>query len=152
MTTAEGMARMEAERVPCGVVYNPAELADDPHAQAIGLLVDDVHPIAGRIRQPRHPVLFDDTPARVGGPAPGARRRHRRRPRRARLRRPHPPTCASRRRRLASLAVDRGVSVGYDDAGPMDTPLLGFSHVQLHGQRRRRELRLVLDGARASSR
>jgi len=70
MTTAEGMARMEAERVPCGVVYSPAELADDPHAQAIGLFVDDIHPIAGRIRQPRHPVLFDDTPARVGGPAP----------------------------------------------------------------------------------
>jgi crotonobetainyl-CoA:carnitine CoA-transferase CaiB-like acyl-CoA transferase len=70
MTTAEGMAHMEAERVPCGVVYSPAELADDPHVQAIGLLVDDVHPIAGRIRQPRHPVLFDDTPARVGGPAP----------------------------------------------------------------------------------
>jgi crotonobetainyl-CoA:carnitine CoA-transferase CaiB-like acyl-CoA transferase len=70
MTTAEGMDRMEAERVPCGVVYNPSELADDAHARAIGLFVDDVHPIAGRIRQPRHPVLFDDTPATVGGPAP----------------------------------------------------------------------------------
>jgi crotonobetainyl-CoA:carnitine CoA-transferase CaiB-like acyl-CoA transferase len=70
MTVAEGMARMEAERVPCGIVYDPAALADDAHAQAIGLLVDDVHPLAGRIRQPRHPVLFDDTPATVGGPAP----------------------------------------------------------------------------------
>jgi crotonobetainyl-CoA:carnitine CoA-transferase CaiB-like acyl-CoA transferase len=70
MTVADGMARMEAERVPCGVVYDPAALADDPHAQAVGLLVDDVHPIAGRIRQPRHPVLFDATPAAVGGPAP----------------------------------------------------------------------------------
>jgi crotonobetainyl-CoA:carnitine CoA-transferase CaiB-like acyl-CoA transferase len=70
MTTAEGMARMEAERVPCGVVYSPAELADDPHARTIGLFVDDVHPIAGRIRQPRHPVLFDETPACLGGPAP----------------------------------------------------------------------------------
>lgn len=70
MTLAEGMARMEAERVPCGIVYDPAALAEDAHAQAIGLLVDDVHPLAGRIRQPRHPVLFDDTPATVGGPAP----------------------------------------------------------------------------------
>jgi crotonobetainyl-CoA:carnitine CoA-transferase CaiB-like acyl-CoA transferase len=70
MTTAEGMARMEAERVPCGIVYDPAQLAEDPHARAIGLLVDSVHPVAGRIRQPRHPVLFDGTPATVGGPAP----------------------------------------------------------------------------------
>ena len=70
MTTAEGMARMEAERVPCGIVYDPAQLADDPHAGAIGLLVDDVHPIAGRIRQPRHPALFDETPATVEVPPP----------------------------------------------------------------------------------
>jgi len=70
MTTAEAMARMEAERVPCGVVLTPAELADDPHARAIGLLVDDVHPVAGPIRQPRHPAQFGSTPARVGGPAP----------------------------------------------------------------------------------
>src|SRR5262249_40376662 len=52
LTTEEGMARMEAERVPCGVVLSPAELADDPHAMEIGLLIDDVHPVAGRIRQP----------------------------------------------------------------------------------------------------
>ena len=31
------MRRLEAERVPCGVVLAPAELRDDPHAQAIGL-------------------------------------------------------------------------------------------------------------------
>jgi crotonobetainyl-CoA:carnitine CoA-transferase CaiB-like acyl-CoA transferase len=70
MTTAEGMARMEAERVPCGVVLSPGDLANDPHARAIGLLVDGVHPVAGRIRQPRHPVRFDATPATLGSPAP----------------------------------------------------------------------------------
>jgi crotonobetainyl-CoA:carnitine CoA-transferase CaiB-like acyl-CoA transferase len=70
MTTAEAMARMEAERVPCGVVLSPAELAQDPHARAIGLLVDGTHPVVGRIRQPRHPVLFDGTPAALGRPAP----------------------------------------------------------------------------------
>ena len=46
------------------------ELADDPHAKAMGLLVDSVHPIAGRIRQPRHPILFEATPAGLGAPAP----------------------------------------------------------------------------------
>jgi crotonobetainyl-CoA:carnitine CoA-transferase CaiB-like acyl-CoA transferase len=70
LTTAEGMARMEAERVPCGVVLGPAELADDPHAKEIRLLVDDVHPVAGRVRTPRHPARFDGTPAVLGGPAP----------------------------------------------------------------------------------
>jgi crotonobetainyl-CoA:carnitine CoA-transferase CaiB-like acyl-CoA transferase len=70
MTTEEGMARMEAERVPCGVVLSPAELVDDPHALAIGLFVDDVHPVAGRIRQPRPPAIFDGTPATAGPPAP----------------------------------------------------------------------------------
>ena len=70
MTTAEAMARMEAERVPCGVVLSPAELADDPHVRAVGLLVDDVHPVAGPVRQPRHPTRFPVTPAVLGGPAP----------------------------------------------------------------------------------
>ena len=101
MTTAEGMARMEAERVPCGVVYDPAELAADAHAQAIGLLVDDVHPIAGRIRQPRHPILFDDTPARVGGAAPGLGADTDAVLDRARPRRRHPRPARSRRRRLS---------------------------------------------------
>ena len=71
LTTAESIARLEAERVPCGVVVSPAELAADPHAQAIGLLEDSAHPTAGRLRQPRHPAAFGVTPARLGGPAPG---------------------------------------------------------------------------------
>ena len=29
-----------------------------------------MHPVAGRIRQPRHPIRFDATPAALGGPAP----------------------------------------------------------------------------------
>jgi crotonobetainyl-CoA:carnitine CoA-transferase CaiB-like acyl-CoA transferase len=71
LSTAAAMARLEAEQVPCGVVLSPAELAADPHARAIGLLVDSEHPIAGRLRQPRHPTQFTRTPAALGGPAPG---------------------------------------------------------------------------------
>jgi crotonobetainyl-CoA:carnitine CoA-transferase CaiB-like acyl-CoA transferase len=71
LTTAAAMRRLEAERVPCGVVLSPAELAADPHARAIGLLVDSQHPVAGRLRQPRHPVRFGATPADLGSPAPG---------------------------------------------------------------------------------
>jgi crotonobetainyl-CoA:carnitine CoA-transferase CaiB-like acyl-CoA transferase len=70
MTTAEAVERIEEQRVPYGLVHTPASLAEDAHSQAIGLLVDDVHPVAGRIRQPRHPILFEGTPAVLGGPAP----------------------------------------------------------------------------------
>jgi crotonobetainyl-CoA:carnitine CoA-transferase CaiB-like acyl-CoA transferase len=71
LTVAEGMARMEAENVPCGVVYTAAELADDPHVQAVGMLETQNHPIVGRIRQPRHPARFQGTPAHLAGGAPG---------------------------------------------------------------------------------
>jgi crotonobetainyl-CoA:carnitine CoA-transferase CaiB-like acyl-CoA transferase len=70
LATADAIDRMEAERVPCGVVLTPAELADDAHAQAIGLFEESVHPTAGRLRQPRHPTQFTSTPAVLGGPAP----------------------------------------------------------------------------------
>jgi crotonobetainyl-CoA:carnitine CoA-transferase CaiB-like acyl-CoA transferase len=70
MTTGEAIGALEANNVPCGVVVAPAELVHDPHAQAIGLLVDSQHPVAGRLRQPRHPAQFGrDRPA-LGGPAP----------------------------------------------------------------------------------
>jgi crotonobetainyl-CoA:carnitine CoA-transferase CaiB-like acyl-CoA transferase len=70
MTTSEAIGRLEAERVPCGVVLSPEELARDPHAQAIGLLVDSQSPVAGRLRQPRHPAQFGDHRPPLGAAAP----------------------------------------------------------------------------------
>lgn len=70
MTVAEGMARMEAERVPCGQVLSPAQLPDDEHAREIGLFEVAEHPSAGRVRLPRHPVRFAATPAALGAPSP----------------------------------------------------------------------------------
>ena len=70
LSTREAMARLEAQRVPCGVVVPPDQLADDPHAKAIGLLVESEHPTVGAVRQPRHPAQFAATPARLGSPAP----------------------------------------------------------------------------------
>jgi crotonobetainyl-CoA:carnitine CoA-transferase CaiB-like acyl-CoA transferase len=70
MTTAEAIGRLEQRRVPCGVVTAPAELHADPHVQAVGLLEESDHPVAGRLRQPRHPTRFGGTPAALGGPAP----------------------------------------------------------------------------------
>jgi crotonobetainyl-CoA:carnitine CoA-transferase CaiB-like acyl-CoA transferase len=70
LDTAEATRRLEAERTPCGVVLRPDQLADDPHVRAVGLLQDSTHPVAGRLRQPRHPIDFSATPAHVGAPAP----------------------------------------------------------------------------------
>ena len=70
MTTAAAIGALEANNVPCGVVLSPTELANDPHAQAIGLFEDSVHPTAGRLRQPRHPAEFGGTRPPLGGPAP----------------------------------------------------------------------------------
>jgi crotonobetainyl-CoA:carnitine CoA-transferase CaiB-like acyl-CoA transferase len=71
LSTAQAMARLEAQRVPCGVVVAPADLPDDPHARAIGLFEDSTDPAVGRVRRPRHPARFSSTPAALGGPAPG---------------------------------------------------------------------------------
>ena len=69
-TTAEISERMERLKVPFGLVVDQADLPDDPHAVAIGLFEESMHPVAGRLRQPRHPARFSDTPAEIGGPAP----------------------------------------------------------------------------------
>ena len=69
-TTSEITERMERLKVPFGLVVSQADLPDDAHARAIGLFEDSEHPVAGRLRQPRHPARFSDTPAALGGPAP----------------------------------------------------------------------------------
>lgn len=70
MSTEEAMARLEAERVPCGVVVAPEDLPKDPHAQAIGLFEESIDPVVGHVRRPRHPTQFSETPARLGACAP----------------------------------------------------------------------------------
>ena len=70
LPTAVAMERLEAERVPCGVLTAPADLPADPHAVAMGLFVELDDPVAGRVRLPRHPTRFAATPAAIGGPAP----------------------------------------------------------------------------------
>jgi crotonobetainyl-CoA:carnitine CoA-transferase CaiB-like acyl-CoA transferase len=70
LTTAEAIGRLEQEQVPCGVVLSPDDLAADPHARAIGLLVDSDSPAVGRLRQPRHPTQFGAVRPALGCPAP----------------------------------------------------------------------------------
>jgi formyl-CoA transferase len=71
MTLEEGMRRLEANNVPCGVVLSPDELVRDAHAIATGLFEESEHAIAGRIRQTRPAAQFGETAAHVGFGAPG---------------------------------------------------------------------------------
>ena len=70
LTTAEALGGMEREGAPCGAVLAPADLASDPQVQALGMLEESVHPVAGPMCQPRPAPRFGATPARTGGPAP----------------------------------------------------------------------------------
>ena len=70
LTTAEAMARFDREKAPAGEVIGPERLHLDPHVQATGLLEESVHPVAGRLRQPRPAARFERMPARIGAPAP----------------------------------------------------------------------------------
>jgi crotonobetainyl-CoA:carnitine CoA-transferase CaiB-like acyl-CoA transferase len=70
LTTEDAIGRLEAETVPCGVVESTAEIVDDEHAIAVGMFEDHDHPTSGRVRQPRHPAQFAQTPAHLAGRSP----------------------------------------------------------------------------------
>jgi len=69
-TTAEWLERLDAEGVPCAPVLRRAEVIDHPQVRANRLLVEDVHPHAGPLRQPRPAARFERTPAAIRRPAP----------------------------------------------------------------------------------
>jgi crotonobetainyl-CoA:carnitine CoA-transferase CaiB-like acyl-CoA transferase len=70
-TRSQVIAALEAEDVPCGPVYGDAEeVPNDPQVRANGTFLEDVHPLLGRMRQPRPPLRFDHTPSAIQGPAP----------------------------------------------------------------------------------
>jgi crotonobetainyl-CoA:carnitine CoA-transferase CaiB-like acyl-CoA transferase len=70
LTVEQATARFEAGDVPYAMIVSPNELPYDPHAIEMGLFEEADDPVVGRTRIPRHPALFDATPARLAGPAP----------------------------------------------------------------------------------
>ena len=69
-TTAEWMARLEAEDVPCAPVLTRSALVAHPQVAAAGTLVEYDHPAAGRLRQARPAARFEGTPSAVRRGAP----------------------------------------------------------------------------------
>ncbi len=69
-TSAEWLARLDAEQVPCAPILNRTDLFTDPQIAANALIVESDHPHAGRMRQPRPAARFAGTPAELRSPAP----------------------------------------------------------------------------------
>lgn len=69
-SSAEWLARLDAEQVPCAPIHTREEVITDPQVRANNLIVESAHPHAGRMRQPRAAARFAHTPAEFRIPAP----------------------------------------------------------------------------------
>jgi crotonobetainyl-CoA:carnitine CoA-transferase CaiB-like acyl-CoA transferase len=70
-SVGEWMARLEARDVLCAPVNRYADLPTDPQVMASGMLVEQEHPRAGRLRTLDTPIRFSHTPGGIRTPAPG---------------------------------------------------------------------------------
>jgi crotonobetainyl-CoA:carnitine CoA-transferase CaiB-like acyl-CoA transferase len=69
-TSAEWLARLDANQVPSAPVLSREEVLRDPQVVANELIVESHHPHAGAMRQPRPAARFEATPAGLHRPAP----------------------------------------------------------------------------------
>ena len=69
-SSVDWLERLDDEGVQSAPVLGRHEVLDHPQIQANEMIVEEVHPVAGPIRQARPAARFDRTPARIRGPAP----------------------------------------------------------------------------------
>jgi crotonobetainyl-CoA:carnitine CoA-transferase CaiB-like acyl-CoA transferase len=69
-TSAEWLARLDAEQVPCAPILTRDELLTDSQIAANGMIVESTHPHAGAMRQPRPAARFAETPSSLRTFAP----------------------------------------------------------------------------------
>ena len=69
-STAEWTALLDAVHVPSGAILNVEQVLEDPQVKARKMIVELMHPEAGRLLVPGTPVKFSKTPAGISGPAP----------------------------------------------------------------------------------
>ncbi len=70
-TTDEILARLEAQDVPCAPVLTRSAMRTHPQVVANGTIIEAPHPVAGKLRQARHPAVFSQTQCKVPAGAPG---------------------------------------------------------------------------------
>jgi crotonobetainyl-CoA:carnitine CoA-transferase CaiB-like acyl-CoA transferase len=71
MPVAEVLARLHEGSVPAAPVLEPEQVFADPQVVHNGSIHTWEHPVAGRLRQPRHPVRFASSPTPVPEQVPG---------------------------------------------------------------------------------
>ncbi|MCZ6659729.1 MAG: CoA transferase [Gammaproteobacteria bacterium] len=69
-TSAEMLARLDAEDVPNATILSRDEMVTSPQVEANELVVEYTHPHAGPMREPRPAARFDVTPSSIRRPAP----------------------------------------------------------------------------------
>jgi crotonobetainyl-CoA:carnitine CoA-transferase CaiB-like acyl-CoA transferase len=69
-TTAHWLEALDGEDVPCAPVLTRDDVHLHPQVQANGIIVEDEHPIVGRVRQARPAERMDGTPSEIRRPAP----------------------------------------------------------------------------------
>lgn len=68
--SAHWLTAMEAVGIPSGPVLNFDEVMSDPHVVARGMVVETLHPTAGRFKTLGIPVKLSHTPGAIRRPAP----------------------------------------------------------------------------------
>ncbi len=71
MATVDAISALEAADVPCARVLSRQEVFDDPQVVHNGLVVEEFHATAGRIRTVLPPAKFSGTPTQLERQSPG---------------------------------------------------------------------------------
>jgi crotonobetainyl-CoA:carnitine CoA-transferase CaiB-like acyl-CoA transferase len=69
-TSAEWLARLDRESVPCAPVLEREQVIAQEQVRVNEVMEEFEHPVAGRYRQPRPAARFSGTPARIRAHAP----------------------------------------------------------------------------------
>ena len=68
--SADLIKRLDKENVPNAPVLSRRQMREHPQVKANAIVVETLHPIAGLLRQARHPSKFSKTPTSIRRPAP----------------------------------------------------------------------------------
>ena len=68
--SADVLQRLEKEYVPCAPVLTRRDMRDNEQVRANEIILETQHPVAGNLRQTRHPALFSKTPPEINCGAP----------------------------------------------------------------------------------